>query len=169
MGDLESSKYQLTEWRISIYGKRYNEWYKLAKWFYDNRLAHSNVRWLIQVPRLFQIYRNNKELNSFSEMLVNIFGPLFEASANPEANPEIHYFLETVVAFDSVDDESRPEHGRLASGAPIGPPEQWTMNENPPYGYWMYYMYANIQALNSFRAKRGLCTFQFRPHCGEAG
>mmetsp|Transcript_18812 Transcript_18812/g.23676 ORF Transcript_18812/g.23676 Transcript_18812/m.23676 type:complete len:213 (+) Transcript_18812:49-687(+) len=33
----------------------------------------------------------------------------------------------------------------------------------------MYYMYANIRALNALRAKRGLTTFQFRPHCGEAG
>lgn len=33
----------------------------------------------------------------------------------------------------------------------------------------MYYMYANITALNRFRAARGLCTLEFRPHCGEAG
>ena len=29
--------------------------------------------------------------------------------------------------------------------------------------------YANLVVLNKFRADRGLCTFTFRPHCGEAG
>ena len=47
--DLEQSKYQLVEWRISIYGRKLSEWSSLAQWFYVNRLAHSNVRWLIQV------------------------------------------------------------------------------------------------------------------------
>jgi AMP deaminase len=168
MDDFKNAKYQLAEWRVSIYGKNINEWQKLAKWFYDNKLTCNNIRWLIQIPRLFHIYRNNNEVASFAEMLRNIFLPLFEASADPASYPEIHYFLETMVAFDSVDDESRPEHGRLTDPA-IPTPEQWTMKENPPYGYWMYYMYANIVALNKFRASRGLCTFALRPHCGEAG
>ena len=45
----------------------------------------------------------------------------------------------------------------------------WTMRDNPPFGYYMYYMYANICILNQLRASKGLDTFQFRPHCGEAG
>jgi AMP deaminase len=61
MGDLEASKYQLAEWRVSIYGRKANEWEKLANWFFDNKLAHDNVRWLIQVPRLYHIYREGKE------------------------------------------------------------------------------------------------------------
>ena len=81
------------------------------------------------------------------------------------------YNIFTVTGFDSVDDESRPEFGYLASsdGMPLPPPEEWTQPDNPPYGYWMYYMYANIVILNKLRAERGLTNFQFRPHCGEAG
>lgn len=30
-------------------------------------------------------------------------------------------------------------------------------------------MYANILTLNQLRRERGLNTYQFRPHCGEAG
>jgi len=30
-------------------------------------------------------------------------------------------------------------------------------------------MYANIYSLNSLRRVRGMNTFTFRPHCGEAG
>ena len=42
-------------------------------------------------------------------------------------------------------------------------PHDWRSSDNPPYGYWMYYMYANICTLNQLRASRNLCTFQFRP------
>ena len=141
MGDLEASKYQLAEWRVSIYGRNLNEWERLAKWFYTNRLTHFNVRWLIQVPRLYQLYRSSNELKSFAEMLHNIFYPLFQATLNPSEHVEIHYFLESIVGFDSVDDESRPEYGSLGSlGASLSSlpyPEDWTVCENPPYGYWM--------------------------------
>ena len=48
-------------------------------------------------------------------------------------------------------------------------PDEWTWHENPPYAYYLYYMYANMTVLNHFRAERGLNTFVLRPHCGEAG
>ena len=166
LGDLEASKYQLAEWRISIYGRKYDEWSKLAKWFFDNRLAHPNIRWLIQIPRLFNIYAASKELSSFSQMLYNIFAPLFAVTIDPSSDPALHYFLETIVGFDSVDDESKPEEQMIGRQVPL--PEDWH-SENPPYAYYMYFMYANICSLNHLRACRGLGTFQFRPHCGEAG
>ena len=100
-------------------------------------------------------------------MLHIIFAPLFAVSLNPASNPPLHYFLLTVVGIDSVDDESKIEHDMLSTSNP--PPDQWDLPYNPPYGYWMYYMYANIVVLNKLRAERGMNTFQFRPHCGEAG
>jgi AMP deaminase len=170
MNDLTASKYQLVEWRVSIYGRKRSEWETLAKWFYNFRLAHPNVRWLIQIPRLYHIYRRAGQVNNFQELLDNIFLPLFEISMDPHVSPELHYFLETVVGIDSVDDESRPEFKSLAAGgAGLPTPDQWTALENPPYGYWMYYTYANLCVLNQLRASRGLTTFTFRPHCGEAG
>ncbi|KAF6101963.1 adenosine monophosphate deaminase 3 [Phyllostomus discolor] len=48
-------------------------------------------------------------------------------------------------------------------------PDIWTSEQNPPYSYYLYYMYANIMVLNNLRRERGLSTFLFRPHCGEAG
>jgi AMP deaminase len=167
MADLAVGKYQLAEWRISVYGRCKNEWDRLAKWFFDNKLAHDNIRWIIQIPRLYQGYRDAGNVASFAEMLGNIFGPLFAVSIDPSSNPPLHYFLETVVAFDSVDDESRPERSHLSAAMPA--PEDWTTSESPPYAYWMYYTYANLCVLNNLRASRGLRTFQFRPHCGEAG
>lgn len=52
MVDLEDSKYQNAELRISVYGKSPDEWDKLAEWAVDNNLYCENIRWLIQVPRL---------------------------------------------------------------------------------------------------------------------
>ncbi len=47
--DLEASKYQHAEYRISIYGRKSVEWDTLAAWICRNRLYSDNVVWLIQV------------------------------------------------------------------------------------------------------------------------
>lgn len=52
MEDLRESKYQMAEPRISIYGRKLNEWDNLAKWAVNNDLYCDNIRWLIQVPRI---------------------------------------------------------------------------------------------------------------------
>lgn len=52
MADLEESKYQNVELRLSIYGRSRDEWDKLAKWAVKHRVYSNNVRWLVQVPRL---------------------------------------------------------------------------------------------------------------------
>jgi len=54
-----------------------------------------------------------------------------------------------VSGFDSVDDESKPESSRFDEESP--PADNWTGPENPPYGYYMYYMFANIVTLNNLR------------------
>lgn len=50
--DLEESKYQNAEPRLSIYGKTMDEWDKLAKWGVEYNMYSSNVRYLVQIPRL---------------------------------------------------------------------------------------------------------------------
>jgi len=52
MSDLEESKYQNAELRLSIYGRSRDEWDKLACWAVKHRVHSPNVRWLVQVPRL---------------------------------------------------------------------------------------------------------------------
>lgn len=55
--DLESVKYSLAEYRVSVYGLKRSEWDKLGRWYYVNRLASFNVRWMIQIPRLYSVYK----------------------------------------------------------------------------------------------------------------
>ena len=164
--DLEQSKYQMAEYRISIYGRSESEWDKLAAWVIDNKIYSHNVRWLIQVPRLYNLYKETKIVDNFADVLRNIFKPLFEVTKNPALHPKLHVFLQRVVGFDSVDDESKAER-RLYRKFPL--PSAWDTQQNPPYSYWIYYMYANIASLNAWRKRRLFNTFVLRPHCGEAG
>ena len=164
--DLEASKYQMAEYRISIYGRSEDEWDKLATWVVDNKLFSHNVRWLIQIPRLYDVYKASGLVQSFEEVIVNIFKPLFEVTKNPQSHPKLHAFLQRVVGFDSVDDESKVER-RLYKKFPF--PSIWNTKQNPPYSYWIYYLCANMASLNVWRKQRGFNTFVLRPHCGEAG
>ncbi|XP_078592518.1 AMP deaminase 2-like isoform X14 [Branchiostoma floridae x Branchiostoma japonicum] len=167
MEDLEESKYQFAELRLSIYGRSRDEWDKLAKWAVKHNVYSDNVRWLIQVPRLYDVYRSKGTLSNFQEVLQNIYMPLIEATVDPPSHPELHAFLKYVTGFDSVDDESKPERHMFTMDSPL--PAEWTDEENPPYAYYLYYMYANMVILNHLRRERGMNIFVLRPHCGEAG
>uniref|UniRef100_A0A8C2YF39 AMP deaminase n=1 Tax=Coturnix japonica TaxID=93934 RepID=A0A8C2YF39_COTJA len=165
--DLEDAKYQHAEPRLSIYGRSAEEWSKLANWFNRHRVYSPNMKWMIQVPRIYDVFRSRNFLPHFGKMLENIFVPIFEATVNPQAHKELSVFLRHITGFDSVDDESKHSGHMFSTKSPK--PEQWTSAKNPSYTYYLYYMYANILVLNNLRRQRGMNTFLFRPHCGEAG
>ena len=50
---------QMAELRVSIYGRRKDEWIKLAKWICCNKLYSENNRWMVQVPLCFSIEYQN--------------------------------------------------------------------------------------------------------------
>ncbi len=54
-----------------------------------------------------------------------------------------------VIGFDSVDDESKPEDIMFTKKTPK--PKEWTRGTNPPYAYYLYYMYSNMVVLNHVR------------------
>ncbi|CAM8912762.1 unnamed protein product [Rhodiola kirilowii] len=166
LSDLEASKYQMAEYRVSVYGRKQSEWDQLASWFVNNKLYSENAVWLIQLPRLYNIYKDMGIVTSFQNILDNIFLPLFEVTVDPKSHPHLHLFLNQVVGFDLVDDESKPER-RPTKHMPA--PSEWTNAFNPAYAYYAYYCYANLYTLNKLRESKGLSTIKFRPHCGEAG
>src|SRR5271154_214615 len=113
------------------------------------------------------IQRSNQKCCPLLVILTpDLFQPLFEVTQNPESHPKLHIFLQRVVGFDSVDDESKVER-RLYRRFPG--PEQWDTEQNPPYSYYIYYLFANMTSLNAWRKLRNFNTFVLRPHCGEAG
>ena len=172
LNDLEESKYQHTEWRLSIYGRNLEEWDKLAKWVLSHNLLSPNNRWIIQIPRLYTQYRTNDEVSSFEELLKNIFEPLVEVTIDPSTHPDLDIFLKHISAFDTVDDESVSPlpNDRFFSSRDLTP-DRWTVVDNPPYKYYCFYIYSNIRSLNILRrSKNPTCEiFAFRPHSGEAG
>lgn len=104
-------------------------------------------------------------------MSPDVFGPLFEVTHDPSSHPELHVFLQRVVGFDTVDDESKTER-RYHRKFPY--PRLWNAKESPPYSYWsvvaparrpeclthgcgsrVYYMFANMASLNHWRHARG--------------
>ncbi|TKR80967.1 hypothetical protein L596_014929 [Steinernema carpocapsae] len=167
LSDLEDSKYQQAEPRLSIYGRSKDEWDKLAKWAISHDVWSSNVMWMVQIPRLYDIYKAKNMIKNFDVILDNIFTPLFEVTNDPSSHPELYRFLQVVSGLDSVDDESKHEYVQF--DRTTAQPENYVDSENPPYSYYLYYMYANITVLNAFRRSRGMNTFALRPHCGEAG
>ncbi|OQR69064.1 AMP deaminase 2-like [Tropilaelaps mercedesae] len=120
-----------------------------------------------QLPRLYDVFKANRNIENFEQMLANFFLPLFEVTNDPSSHPELHQFLNYVTGIDSVDDESKHEDPMIDKEVSL--PSAWVYEDNPPYIYYMYYMYANLSILNQFRKSRGLGVFTLRPHCGEAG
>nr|CAG8586748.1 11812_t:CDS:10 [Entrophospora candida] len=157
---------ELTKGYFRFGVKSKSEWSKLAKWVVHNKIFSPNVRWLIQMPRLYSIYKSTKTVENFEDVIKNLYEPLYEVTKNPKTNPELHIFLQRVVGFDSVDDESKAER-RIHKKYPV--PKKWDTDLNPPYSYYLYYMYANVISLNQWRKERGFNTFVLRPHAGEAG
>ena len=157
-------RYTFAENRLSVYGISLNEWGKLADWFDTHGMSSKHNKWMVQLPRVYNVFRRNNTFGSFGQYLSNVFKPLWEVSLHPANHPRLHNFLTHVSGFDSVDDES-------AIDAPFAAttPWQWTVADQPPYNYYMYHLWANIRSLNEFRVRRGLSHFDFRPHCGESG
>lgn len=166
ISDLENSKYQNCEYRISIYGRSIDEWDKLASWVVDNKIFSHNVRWLVQIPRLYDIYKKTGAVTTFKDIITNLFRPLLEVTKNPQSHPKLHVFLQRVIGFDSVDDESKVDR-RFHRKYPK--PSLWEAPQNPPYSYYLYFLYSSLASLNQWRSKRGFNTLVLRPHCGEAG
>src|ERR1051325_5147887 len=83
--------------------------------------------------------------NIMNSFYADIFEPLYEVTKDPKTHPELHVFLQRVVGFDSVDDESKAER-RIHKKYPC--PKDWNTNLNPPYSYYLFHMYANMTSLN---------------------
>ena len=50
-----------------------NEWDKLAKWIVKNELFSDNVRWLIQIPRLYDVFKKAGGVDNFQQVVESKF------------------------------------------------------------------------------------------------
>ncbi|PRP84100.1 AMP deaminase [Planoprotostelium fungivorum] len=169
MKKTESQPSLKSEMRISIYGRSKTEWKDLARWMTTHvDLQSKSNRWYVQIPRLYNVFREQGDVPNFQELLDNIFEPLFKVTADASNDPQLANILDNCIAgFDSVDEELSNDD--ITAHTMHVLPINWVSRRNPPYNFYLYYMYANIHSLNHFRASRGLNTFTFKPHCGETG
>lgn len=66
---LEQAKFIKSEFRVSIYGRSTKEWTDLASWVLDNKLFSETNRWLIQVPRIYDVLKKGNAIQSFGDLL----------------------------------------------------------------------------------------------------
>ena len=128
-------------------------------------LYTKNNRWIIQIPRILHIRNIPKfyKCETLEAQLRYIFEPIWEATIDPEAHPQLAKLLSHIAAFNVISDEvtrgqDLPENR---------PPQEWEWKNNPPDIYFNYYIWANIYSLNMYRRSKGLNMFQYRPNCGE--
>lgn len=138
---------------------------------------------MVQIPRIYPIHRKANIVHNFEEFLENIFQPLFEVAINPQSHPDLADVLPSISSIDSVDDESIQDpltarrsqvYGDVAVGSEaqgdVLRPQLWNVEENPPYSYYSFYMFANLRRFNALCKLLGRpWHLTFRPHCGEAG
>ena len=156
--------YTFVENRLVVRGRDPKEWDDLSSWFDRYGMASKQNRWIINIPRKYSKLKREGFVSSFGEFIEHVFQPLWEVSLHPAQHSKFHYFLSHVSGFDTIDDETKVD-------LPLSDllPHDWRDDLNPPYNYYLYYLWANISSLNAFRASRGLNTFKFRPQCGENG
>eukprot|EP00931_Biecheleriopsis_adriatica_P089441 TRINITY_DN63575_c0_g1_i1.p1 TRINITY_DN63575_c0_g1~~TRINITY_DN63575_c0_g1_i1.p1 ORF type:complete len:568 (+),score=110.56 TRINITY_DN63575_c0_g1_i1:118-1821(+) len=166
--DKAKARNTFLEPRISIKGRKKGEWESLAKWVYrhQDQLVRPHLLWAVQLPRVYQVHKTRDQVKSFGELMSNFFGPLFEATMEPEAHKELAWFLEHCGVIDTVDNEDKPDGYELDA---LPPASDYTSATNPPYGYYHFYFWANLQALDKLRVGKGMRSLTLRPHCGEAG
>ena len=157
----------ILEPRISVKGRKRDEWEKLAKWVYAHKgeLERPHLLWAVQVPRVYQVW-HGRNVQSFGDLITNFFAPLFEATLKPEEHVELAWFLEQVGIIDTVDNEDKVDGYDLST---LPAAAGWTTKDNPPYGYYHFYFWANLCALNKLRTAKQLRPITLRPHGGEAG
>ncbi|CCW66629.1 unnamed protein product [Phytomonas sp. Hart1] len=164
--NLERDRFSFTEFRLTIYGARSDEWALLSSWFDTHGMSSSHNCWVIQVPCIYGYLHRSGRVRSFAEYLENIFTPLWLVSLHPSKDPRLFHHLTHISGFDMVSDERWPD---LPMNLATRPPHEWTTGDDPPYNYYQYYLWANIYSLNAFRRRRKFSVFSFCPSSGESG
>ena len=68
---------------------------------------HRHVLWAVQCPRVFHVWRKGGMLANFGQLLTNFFGPMFDATREPDKHPQLAKLLSMIGCIDTVDNEVR--------------------------------------------------------------
>jgi len=150
---------------LPISGRSLDEWDKVARWIKTYNLQSPQIRWYAGINLNYSALKKNLDsgIKNFEQYIRNIFEPLFEVLDHPEKHPELHEILPTIVGFTTTNFESRSD----ARVYPI--PTDWNSEDNPPYFYFLYHIWSNLNSLNAFLQRKNFAPLVYRPISGFTG
>ncbi|CCK68960.1 metallo-dependent hydrolase superfamily protein KNAG_0B05270 [Huiozyma naganishii CBS 8797] len=169
---LEKSKYQLGQ--ISVDFQFYdpkdsnaqtnNWWMKFSHWLIKWKLVSYNIRWNIQLSRVFPQLFAARKVSNFQDYFDSIFTPLFE---NQESK-ELDFFLRNVCSLDVVISQSDEYLWKIFADINL-PPKDWVAEgDNPTISHYIYYTFANLARFNQLRHRKHKNTIPLRSYCSPS-
>jgi len=149
---------------VSLFGRLPSDWDVLAKWLVEHDLQTESVIYTVEIPQMYHMYKRTGTIESFQDHLNNIFKPLFEVTDNPKSHPDLAKILPKITTICSV--SMHGHHNQLNVSIM---PQDYNYDTNPRFGYYMYYLYANLASLNTFRTRKGLSTINLCSDIGNTG
>lgn len=146
------------EIRLPIYGKKPDEWKKLAYWFYWYGIyALDRCKFAIALPPpKFAFSLNepmtNESQSAFDGYFSNVFVPLFKVTSDPWHDLYIHWLLHYVTI---IDNQQGPKDTASARKCLTIEDCARTNEKDDPnlssYDVLLYFTYSNMATLNQLR------------------
>lgn len=164
--NLEKAKYQIVQVSVDFQFQPRGEssfWEKFAHWLVKWNVVSYNVRWNVQIKRVYPRLFYHNTVKSFQDYLDLIFEPLMA----PESleNIELQYFLSNLLNLDVVVCHSDEFLWRTFPSVFTKPKDWGAKGDNPTIMHYMYYIYAYLAELNAIRYENSLNTFTLRNYC----
>ncbi|CEP21014.1 AMD1 [Cyberlindnera jadinii] len=168
LSDYEKSKYQFGELGVTLQlataKSDLNPWSSIANWIVNNQLVSHNVKWLVRIARNYPTLKAQGKVSNFQGFIDLIFAPLFEVSIDPLKDINLHFFLTktsgVTLLSNSLTISAEEEVGDFTQ---LPTPSDWNSTDNPPYGYYLFYIFQNLTNLNTFRQSKKLSILSLRP------
>ncbi|CAI4566167.1 AVB_G0029500.mRNA.1.CDS.1 [Saccharomyces cerevisiae] len=172
---LEKSKYQLAQ--VSVNFQFYSsgeDWYKkFSQWLLRWKLVSYNIRWNIQIARIFPKLFKENVVSNFQEFLDLIFNPLFtlekeQLPIDSSVNTDIiglQFFLSNVCSMDLVIKESDEYYWKEFTDMNCKPKFWTAQGDNPTVAHYMYYIYKSLAKVNFLRSQNLQNTITLRNYC----
>lgn len=170
---LEKSKYQLAQLSIDFQyfdnnneGESNNWWILFAQWLVKWKILSRNVRWNIQISRIFTKLVFLNKLNTFQDYLDSIFKQLHNLHELPlEQQLAIEFLLSQISSFDLILTEFDETLWKSFPDVSTSPTHWSNKGDNPPVAYYMFYIFQELKLLNSLRYTNKQNTFVMRSNC----
>ncbi|AQZ09781.1 YBR284W and YJL070C [Zygosaccharomyces parabailii] len=166
--NLEKSKYQTVQASVDFQFHPSGElswWERFAHWLVKWNVVSYNVRWNVQIKRVFTKLYHNGKVRNFQEFLDAIFQPILDKKSLE--NVELQYLLANLLNFDVVVSHTDDFLWRAFPNVFTKPKDWEAKGDNPTVMHYMYYTYAYLAQVNCMRYNNSLNTFSLRNSCSS--